>query len=362
MKTLVLDATELRKEWLCVGLKYQLLQHMFHATWVSVHIPASVLDETVANYGREVEAARRHLEKLNRSRRSLGLEALESGPFALDLRAYLTERFDEVLGFTVMPWPTISHEDLVRRAVNRTPPFDERGSGYRDSLVWADVLALAREGRDVAFVTDDKIFASSDRGLAPSLQAEVDAVGGTVELVTDLASWLLAELPWDTEDTLSAVAASRDDEFYAYYLQSDLQEILVPDVGDLGLRTVPHNFNITEVAWGGSFSSVEALTGPDRVSVVTYDLDQNVEFEAEFPEGSQVDGSWKITGPDALGRLRVAGELHMIVRLIVLFGTQSGFTVDQVSWRRADGATGIELTHTAPDPDQLPLFGSGDSG
>jgi hypothetical protein len=86
----------------------------------------------------------------------------------LDYRAYLTERFNEVLGIKVMDWPSVSHRELVARAVSRTPPFDQKGSGYRDSLVWADVAELAKSGHDVVLASEDRIFADQDETLAPN--------------------------------------------------------------------------------------------------------------------------------------------------------------------------------------------------
>lgn len=211
-------------------LKYQLLEHTSHVTWVNVYVPASAFEETVENYSRSVEEARKLLARANRDRRNLGLHDALGDDEGFDLRAHLSERFDSVLGITVMDWPTVSHQELVCRAVKRMPPFDQKGSGYRDSLVWADVVALARAGHQVALVSDDKIFAGSDRELAPELRAEIDGLAGTVDLVTDFAGWLIAELPWKSEDLASAVERSRDDEFYNFYLQSDLRDELVPSV------------------------------------------------------------------------------------------------------------------------------------
>jgi PIN domain len=129
-----------------------------------------------------------------KERRMLGLGQVKVDDTELDHRAYLTERLDEVLAITVMDWPTISHRELVVRAISRTPPFDHKGSGYRDSLVWADVVELAKAGHHVALASEDKIFAGQDGMLAPHLKAEVADVRGDVELVRDLGNWLLAQL------------------------------------------------------------------------------------------------------------------------------------------------------------------------
>ena len=51
VKTVVLDANELSRDWMCTGLKYQLLEHIFHASWLNVYVPAVVLEELIANRG-----------------------------------------------------------------------------------------------------------------------------------------------------------------------------------------------------------------------------------------------------------------------------------------------------------------------
>jgi len=357
VKTVVLDATELARDWLCRGLKYQLIEHMLHATWLNVSVPAPVFEETIANYGRAVEQANRDLNHLSRERRRLGLGDLRSASGDFNFRDYLVERFDERLGIEVLPWPKVSHVDLVARAVARRPPFDQKGGGYRDSLVWASVLELAREGADVALVSSDKAFAGDRSHLAAELQAEADETSGSVELVQDFSSWLLAQLPWESEDLAGAVATSRDEAFYNFYLQSDLQDDLVPTVEELGFRWWPDWCSIEEVRWGGKFERVEASAGPDGLTLAEYDLDQFVAFEAEFSEVAEPEPGWEISSHGSYRRLHVTGEIPMIARVAVLFGDAFGLSVDELSWRRADGAgPGFSTYRPELDPDQLSLL------
>jgi hypothetical protein len=224
VKSLVLDATELRKDWLCAGLKFQLLGRMIHQTSISVYVPASVLEEVVAHHGRATEEASKKLETVAKELGSLGLGAVRMESVEFDYREYLAERFDEVLAITVLPWPHISHRELVARVVSRTPPFDQRGSGYRDSIVWASAVELARSGQDVVLVSEDKIFAGQDGKLAQSLKAEIAETRGGIELVRDLGGWLLAQLPWRSANLGEAVAVSRDQEFWEFYISPTCRE------------------------------------------------------------------------------------------------------------------------------------------
>lgn len=359
MKTVVLDATELSRDWLCTGLKYQILEHTGHLSWLTVVVPPSVFEEVVANHARQMAKAVGDFHQLNKSRSRLGLRALSADDDAINYREYLAERFDTQLGITVLDWPSVSHADLVARAVNRTPPFDGKGSGYRDSLVWQNVLELAREGEDVALVSADGVFAGSDGALAPGLAAEIAELRGAVELVRDFGPWLLNQLPWQADSLASAAAQSRNDAFYHYFLHADFGTYLVPEVEDLGFRWSPYRCEITESDWGGSFIAVDSRTGPDGYTLVEYDVDQVVTFEAEFPEGIEPEPGWDVSEPDLLRRVQVIGQLEMVVRIAVLFGGEFGFSVEELSWRtRGHTGRGASVIDGAYDPNQPSLLAS----
>jgi hypothetical protein len=175
-------------------------------------------------------------------------------------------------------------------------------------------------------------------------------------LVRDLGNWLLAQLPWTSDSLEEAVARGRDQEFYEFYLQSDLQWELFPEARDLGFRRVPYSFE-TGVEWDGTFVPQGAVRSPDGLILAEYDLGQSVEFEAELPDVSEVEDGWKVSEPNFLGHIIVRGQVQMIVRLAVLFEYPGGLAVDQLSWRRIDGpAPGAAPLD--PIPGQLSLFGS----
>jgi hypothetical protein len=353
--TAILDATELSSDFLCRGLKYQLLANAnFH--WLSVVVPQSVLEEVIANHQRQVCASERELRKVNRERKRLGVPLPEIPSESFDYRAYLMERFDTQLGIELLPWPTVDHADLVRRAISRTPPFNENGGGYRDSLVWASVLELARKGHDVALVSADRSFAGTDGKLSPALAAEAELLPGTVELVRHFGPWLLERVPWQVESLKSAVAASMSERFFEYFLQSDLQEDLRPDSEDLGFHWAPYTCEIIESEWGGFFSTVETRVGPDGLAVVEFDIDQLVRFEALFDQGMSTEANWHVDEPDILGRVRVEGEVDLIVRIAVVFGDEFGVSIDELTWRRADGTRPGRPSLIRPSEHQLPLL------
>ena len=356
VKTVVLDANELSRDFMCRGLKYQLLEHMFHATWLTVYVPAVALEELVANHLRAVERNEAEIAQSDKTRRRLGLSPLARATDQFDYRAYITERWDERLAFNVLPWPTVPHQELVGRAVSHLPPFNSKGSGYRDALIWSDVLKLAAEGRDVAFVSADGVFSDARENLADLLQDDVDRVGGKVELVRDFGAWLLDQLPWQVETLPKAVKISRDAEFYDFYLKSDFQSELAPELADLGFDQTPYAVSVDEVEWDGHFESVSEAAVPPDLTLVEYDIGQAVRFTAVFDREVQAEGDWEVSRIGAGGAWQVTGTIPMVVRSAVLFGGEFSFSIDEVAWRRADGrGPGANIYRPELDPAQLSL-------
>lgn len=356
VKTVVLDANELSRDWLCEGLKYQLLEHMFHATWLNVYVPAVVLEELIANHGRAVTKVEAETVSNAKARPRLGLDPRPAPKSTLDYRAFITERFDDRLGFSVLPWPDVPHDWLVGRAVAHLPPFNAKGSGYRDALIWSDVVALAREGHSVAFVSSDSVFGDSEGNLAPVLKEDISDASGDVELVRDFGSWLLEQLPWKADNLPTAVSTSRDAAFYDYYLKSDFQDDLMPEVTDLGFSVAPYDVVIDEVVWDGAFHSVSEASGPGPLTLVEYDIGQTITFAASFDRPVEPEDDWDVQALSG-GGSRVTGTIKMIVRAAVLFGGDYGFSIEELAWARADGrGPGVGVYRPDADPAQLALI------
>lgn len=358
MKTLVLDSNELARDFTCASLRFQLLEHSGGSTWVEVLVPAVVFEETIANYGRALSKAAATSDLSERERRRLGLDVL--GPLAGGkFRDYLAGRFDDRLGITVLPWPDVSHADLVKRAVTRTPPFNASGGGYRDSLVWADVLELARRGREVVLVSSDKIFAGPEGNLADQLSSEVLELAGAVELARELGPWLLEALPWSADGMPEAVKSAQDREVYEYFLTSDIQGDLAPEVVDLGFERSPYSVQLDEVRWEGTFTRVSTSVGPDGLYIAEYDLDETVSLSATF-SGLDVRGDvWVTSATDALGQVVLEGDLPMVLRMVVLFGGDVSFSIEEIGWRRADGVgQGVDVYRPEWDRMQPSFFSS----
>jgi len=60
----------------------------------------------------------------------------------------------DFLGAKILPYPSVSHEELTMRALGPSKPFVAGGRGYRDALIWFTVLDTARNCEDkISFVS-----------------------------------------------------------------------------------------------------------------------------------------------------------------------------------------------------------------
>jgi hypothetical protein len=64
-------------------------------------------------------------------------------------------------GFEVVDTPDVPHDLVAQRAIDRVPPFNANGGGYRDAMHWFSLLAIAK-----ANPSEDIVLLSSDAGYA----------------------------------------------------------------------------------------------------------------------------------------------------------------------------------------------------
>lgn len=87
----------------------------------------------------------------------------------------------------VAPLPSVTHHDVIERALRRDQPFDSQGrNGYRDVVLWETILELTNDESPIIFIARDKgAFYAKDTasGLAGNLRDEVYSRCGRREAV-----------------------------------------------------------------------------------------------------------------------------------------------------------------------------------
>jgi hypothetical protein len=76
--------------------------------------------------------------------------------------------------FAVLPYPLTTHAELLRRDLDRRKPFNEKGRGYRDALIWESILELAAKSEnEIVLVSRNAGDFGKDGFLHPDLAQDL---------------------------------------------------------------------------------------------------------------------------------------------------------------------------------------------
>ncbi len=194
---------------------------------LELFIPRVVLSEVINSY-EEREAAK--LETLNKVRaliREMRGSRAGEGEFEGQLkpqagyRAHLIEVI-QAAGAQLVDLPEVAHQELVERSLKRQAPFDSSGKrGYRDALIWHNLLEVARSGDSIVFATADGDFREDEmsdrldkhlirdlreRGIDPGRVSLVRTLAEVVERVLEPVRYMLDALDDQLVDNPDRVA------------------------------------------------------------------------------------------------------------------------------------------------------------
>lgn len=180
----ILDSTEICANFYLESPAFKLLCDAARSAGVTVVVPQVVFDEVVNKFREQIEEAStkvqgslRRLKQLL-STRTMDLPIVDSAAAAATYANKLRTRLNQFHA-EVPAYPIIAHSDVVERALRRRRPFRENGSGYRDFLIWTNVLSYATVRSSVAFVSSNKRdFGDDESGkLHPHLLEDVLRTG-----------------------------------------------------------------------------------------------------------------------------------------------------------------------------------------
>lgn len=204
----ILDANVIVSDPLLRGSTWPQLADAISGKRVEVLLPRLALEEAISTYRRAREAKAVEIQAVGRrASRDVQKHLDQAVAVALkEAKTYpkLIVKALADIGVTLLDVPRTSHQQVARRAMERRRPFDDAGSGYRDTLHWMSVLEVV----DDRYEANDIVFISADRR----------AFGGAGKASGRLHSHLVEDL------------AERDAiEPYFQWLQS-LSQLNVPGV------------------------------------------------------------------------------------------------------------------------------------
>jgi len=191
------------------------------------------------------------------------------------------ENYDAVIfleagGVTIRDTPTVPHDEVAQRAIDRIRPFNEKGGGYRDTLHWYTVLDIAREHpeEDLVFVSQDAAYQNSSRDdLHPDLRAEVEAIltTGTIALYATLKEFVPPQKYAGDEDRVFpdeehlnklVTALFPDGKLHApeLWIALDLGDPVDADVSEPGTHELVWSFARELVGGGRSYRTRIRMT------------------------------------------------------------------------------------------------------
>lgn len=312
--TLVLDSTELSADWFLRSIEYRI------ATMdegITLALPAVVLLEAQANFGHraaeELIAIRQAANRLERMGfRDIRLPESEDS-YARQILDILDER-----KVSVLPWPTISHEEVSTRAIGRNPPFDSKGSGYRDTLVWLSALDLAREGKTVVLASKDRAFCDpATEALASPLVAEMVGLPGTVTLTRNTRNWIQTHSHLDASSVTASEAQARRELFDSYLLNWWFDETWL-DPAESGLPPQCGRVLIDEVVSWSNYDHVEEARERDGSVTSTFNLEFRFAVVGETPAklAGHAEAVWvtSASSGDLEPRIEVETQCTFVVR------------------------------------------------
>lgn len=316
----VLDSTELTRDWFLRGLPFRMLRYLTENYALRVAVPASVVAEVVANHRRGTEEARTTLNRALRMYKRLGITGDPHMDAGQEYRERLAEAL-EVRSVEILPWPDSGHGEVTHRAVERRPPFDSQGSGYRDTLVWLSALAMAERCERVVLVSRDRVFAAKSGGLSDALVTEAVEAGVHVELVSDFGQWVVSQVPsaFHSKSLTDVAAALRDDRLMQYFMQSDFFEYLELDSDGLDLPPSMDQIGVEDVLPVYDLDRVDSKYLPDEGWLVTYEMELEVTIDADVDAEDADKWGWEHDEPDVAGRVVVSPKIVFVARIEALF-------------------------------------------
>jgi len=193
MSTLiVLDTTETFADLRLEGLDYALLRSYVSGHPVTLLVPQIVVEETINHYKEQLATAVEQVKAGLRAIKRLAPNLTDKLDFHCDLDEEVAAYRDNLqkklksLHAQQPSYDAIRMSLLVRRALERRKPFDSKGGGFRDSLLWESVLeCLKAQSPDaIVLVTKNKRDFGEHGKLADHLTSDLSARGYSHVAVT----------------------------------------------------------------------------------------------------------------------------------------------------------------------------------
>jgi hypothetical protein len=188
MIKILLDTNAIHGHWLLEAEAFTLLSELASRQKCEVFLSEVTILEHLRHYEEWAHSTEQNLKSTLFGNAGLfvtkppekALPALcDRSEFEKRFRARLKE-----LGFAVISFPSVSHEEIVKRDLNVKKPFDSKGKGYRDTLLWLGFVGVIDKDTTKAVLVSENVkdFCGDDKSkVHKDLRADLDQIHPKVE-------------------------------------------------------------------------------------------------------------------------------------------------------------------------------------
>jgi PIN domain len=355
---ILLDTTAILSDPLCAGTAWRVVAHAAAAWNLRVFVPEVVVAEAIAGYRRRIHEAQVGFQRwADKHAGPLGLRSVHEAAQAeleeavSSYPARLRETLN-ALNVTVIEPPEVAHMVLVERAAARRPPCNADGDGYRDTLNWLSLLALASEYRDERIVwvsNNSEDFGSDDNEVAlhQDLVAELAAINAEdrvqwIRTLPDVVLALAAEHSPEAPADLAAIQARLREQALSQFISTEILTSAVErpvDPRECGLPTATRSAKIITVGEPNNLdANVRGAVG-DSEAVVAFALEAETSIEIDLPpDSSSDDPRFSVVSADMAGSTGLLSKPLRFSGLITLdrYDRPQGGELTRVTARRDD--------------------------
>lgn len=329
----VLDSNILFSDFHLDRPRLRLIREQAEAGLFRLVLPEVVVRETVNLYRQELEKAGDRLEesiqapveRLQQLKVKYASPSLDIDALVEDYEGFLRE-VAENTGGEIPGLPGISENEVVERALAKRKPFKKNSdAGYRDTLIWHNVLVLAAEDDVILISGNNGDFAEKDEpaNLASDLRDDL-AQGGLprdrVQLLPNTALFIREHVP-ESAQVRQTVQTGVDDpqsEIYlslqalaAEALEGYTPSTMIPGVLESGTDEVELPYNAEDegatVEYADDLREVEILDARVDRGTAILELEALADLtfsffvpkwelwqmeEAEEPKAYVMDANW----------------------------------------------------------------------
>jgi hypothetical protein len=173
---IILDSNILCQDFHLRSPGFKLLFDGLLSIPAKLYVPQVAIDEVANRFREELQDT---LSQANRLQSAMSrllpeqppaiLPAIDVTQRSADYKSQLVQTI-RAIGGEILPYPDITHQEVVERDLMRKKPFKRDGSGYRDLLIWESVKRLVFLGSDtIISITNN----TKDFGEGPSVAPEL---------------------------------------------------------------------------------------------------------------------------------------------------------------------------------------------